>query len=202
MSLAVETQPAAATQQPLARRRWTTEEFYRLMDDGYVREGSSTYLWDGEIIDPMPEKPPHIAVEEFFVDFLVGVYPKDAWTIRADKPLRLREGYEPQPDVMVLRGHRSTFLPRHPTPADVELLLEIAGTTYAFDSGDKLAEYARAAIPAYWIVHLASRTIWVCANPDVERGSFRDCTPFRPGAAIPLGDRAVAVADVFQPFSG
>jgi len=202
MSIAIETQPAAATQQPLARRRWTTEEFYRLMDDGYVREGSSTYLWDGEIIDPRPEKPPHVDVEECLLDLLLDPFPKDAWTIRSDKPLRLRDGYEPQPDVMVLKGPRSSHFGRFPTPADVELLAEISSTTYAFDSGDKLAEYARAAIPAYWIVHLDARMIWVCSNPDVERGLFRDCTPFRPGASIPLADRAIAVADVFLPLSG
>ena len=41
------------------RKRWTTAEFDHLIRSGVLREGSRAFLWDGEIIEPMSENPPH-----------------------------------------------------------------------------------------------------------------------------------------------
>jgi hypothetical protein len=58
MSTAV-LQPVVPPRREL-RKRWTIEEFDRLMVESFLREGSRTYLWDGEIIVPMPETPSHV----------------------------------------------------------------------------------------------------------------------------------------------
>jgi hypothetical protein len=53
-------------------KRWTTAEFDRLVAQGFIEEGSKTYLWEGQIVDPMPEYQPHWnAVCNFFALLLV-----------------------------------------------------------------------------------------------------------------------------------
>lgn len=181
-----------------ARRRWTTEEFRRLVETGFLREGSGEFLWDGEIIEPMPKKRPHINTERVLRELLLARFPGDAWTVDFDSPLELAEGFEPQPDLMVLRGPRATYLERTPTPADVELLVEVSGTTYHHDSGEYLRGYARAGVASYWIVNLAARCIEVHSNPDPASGSYRDRRDYGPGTLVPLGAEPIAVDDVFR----
>ena len=41
-------------------KRWTTAEFDEMVRAGVIREGGPEFLWDGEVIAPMPENRPHI----------------------------------------------------------------------------------------------------------------------------------------------
>ena len=145
------------------KKRWTIAEFDRLVIDGYLREGSRTYLWDSEIIEPMPENPPHVNATMNLLGLLTARLPVADWTINLDKPLVLREGYKPQPDLTVLNGPRSKYRSTTPTATDVALLVEVSDTTYADDSGDFLRQYAAAGIPQYWVVNITGRRVEVYA---------------------------------------
>jgi Uma2 family endonuclease len=156
-------QPAKETLGP--RKRWTTAEFDRLLADGYILEGSSAYLWDGEIIEPMAEDPPHVNALANLIEILRSRLPSTDWTLNQDAPVELSDGYKPQPDVSVLKGPRSTFRRRTPTAADVELLIEIADTTYAQHSRPLLRKYAESGIPQYWIVTIPEKRVEVYSEP-------------------------------------
>jgi len=195
---ATPTSTAIPTAPPFRRRRWTTAEFHRMIDAGILRDGSRTFLWDGEIIEPMPEKPPHVNVENYFREILADHFPRAAWAINQGNPVQLADGFEPQPDLTVLRSPRSAYIGRLPQPADVALLIEIASTSYFYDAGEYLAAYARAAIPLYWIVNLPARRIEVYSDPDAETGTYRTRQDYAPGMAVPLGVGAVAVEEVFR----
>jgi Uma2 family endonuclease len=54
---------------------------------------------------------------------------------------------------------------RHPSPADVSLLVEVSDSTLAIDREDKCRIYARAGIPTYWIVNLVDQQIEVYTSP-------------------------------------
>ena len=191
----------AAADHVLSKGRLSTEAFHRLVREGSLREGSSAFLWDGEIFEPLPKNRPHINVEGDLRDLLAGPFPRDAWTIDVDSPLHLRDGFDPQPDLMVLRGPRSEYRVRAPSPADVALLVEVSSTTYADDSGAYLREYARAAVSTYWIVNLEARRVEVHCDPDAIRGLYRDRRVFGPGDAVPLPmglADLLAVDDIFR----
>ena len=79
----------------LPRHRWTSDEFHRLVDQGILREGSRAFLWDGEIIEPLARKRPHINAEKYLERLLFPLFPDDAWTLDQDSTLFLRDGYEP-----------------------------------------------------------------------------------------------------------
>ena len=55
--------------------------------------------------------------------------------------------------------------PAWPRHDDVALLVEIADTSYAKDSGPKLRRYATFRIPVYWIVDLNRRIVEVRYQP-------------------------------------
>ena len=84
---------------------------------------------------------------------------------RVQGPLRLDRRNEPQPDLMLLRPRADFYRSRHPTAADVLLLVEVADSSLAFDRGPKLALYARHAVPEVWIVDLPGRLVEVCRGP-------------------------------------
>ncbi len=71
---------------------------------------------------------------------------------------------EPEPDIAVVRGEIDDYEDRHPNPADVALVVEIAKSSLAEDR--KLAEtYGGAEIPVYWIVNLVHRQLEIYARP-------------------------------------
>jgi hypothetical protein len=169
-------------------RRWTTAEFDALVADGHLREGSKAFLWDGEIIEPMPENEPHVNAQDNLQRSLASRLPEAEWTIRPAHPLALRDGFKPQPDLVVLSGPRSGYRSRVPGAADAALVVEIADSTYAEDAGDKLPEYALAGIPKFWIVHIRARRIETYSDPVVSSGvgGYATRQDFVIGQAVPL----------------
>jgi Uma2 family endonuclease len=172
----------------LPQRRWTDEEFDQLVGSGIIREGSRAYLWDGEIIEPMVEDNPHFNAVDCLRDMLKSRLPMEAWSVRQNAPIRLAQGYRPQPDLSVVRGSRSTFRRRGrwPEPADIAVIVEVSDTTYYHDSGEFLRKYAEAGIPQYWIVNIPARRIEVYNDPDTDPGSYRNRMDYGLEAAAPL----------------
>ena len=72
--------------------------------------------------------------------------------------------------------------------------VEVSGSTYYFDSGEYLAEYARGGILLYWIVNLSARRIEAYSDPDPARGIYRSRVDHEAGARIAVNG-AVIVAD-------
>jgi hypothetical protein len=155
-----------------ASKRWTTEEFDRLVAEGFIREGSRTYLWNGEIIEPMAENRAHRNAVSRLDRILQARFPEDAWTVDQNTPVELEEGFKPRLDLVVLKGPRERYASHAPTPPDVALLVEVSDSTYADDSGQYLQEYAASRIPQYWIVNIPARRIEVFEKPASAPGQI------------------------------
>ena len=197
------TLPAPTAVPPLQRYRWSSAEFYRLIDAGFIREGSKTFLWDGEIVEPMAENPPHLKTAENLFLLLLERFPRAAWTINQGRPIQLHDGFDPQPDLVIMRGSRDTYSGRLPRPADLAILIEVASTSYAYDSGFYLEAYARAGIPVYWIVNLPARRVELYTEPEAERGIYRTRQDFLSGTSVPVeGAAPIAVDEVLRFATG
>ena len=83
-----------------------------------------------------------------------------------------------------MRGDRKTYLTRHPGPADVGLIVEIANTSLKNDVETKSRVYATAGIPAYWIVNLTDRVVMLFSEP-TKVGSV---TEYRVQKSVPRGE--------------
>ncbi len=84
--------------------------------------------------------------------------------------LRLGPRDEPEPDIALSRAGRE-FPRERPRPNEIALIIEVADSSLAFDLGVKLAKYAGAGIPEYWVVDLNANVIHIFRKP---RGSGYD----------------------------
>ena len=89
---------------PEFRKRWTNDEFDRLMAEGFIREGSRAYLWDGEIYEPMPENHPHLNALSNLVDLLKACFPAVAWTVNQEGPVIFERGLQAPTGRLRLEG--------------------------------------------------------------------------------------------------
>jgi Uma2 family endonuclease len=155
-------------------RRWTGDDLDRMVEAGIVREGAGDYLWDGEIRELIAEDQPHLLAVKNLRKLLEARFPEDAWSVNTGQPVDLREGFRPQPDLVVLRGPDSAFAGKgnRSRPADVAILIEVSASKYAQDSGEYLREYARAEVAQYWIVNLQTRRVEVYKEPDPAQPGY------------------------------
>ena len=63
-----------------------------------------------------------------------------------------------------MRGKAADYFDRHPGPADIVLLVEVCDTSEE-DRTKKLAGYAAAGFPVYWILDLGLRQLEVYRDP-------------------------------------
>ena len=81
-----------------------------------------------------------------------------------------------------------------PAPARyVVMVAEIALTTLGRDIGEKLADYARAGIPDYWIADLEACVMHVMRLPEGDRYRERSVVPFGTPIAVPGTDRTITI---------
>jgi Uma2 family endonuclease len=81
------------------------------------------------------------------------------WQLAIEAPIRIPEFDAPEPALAIILGAREWYDGRHPGPADVGLLIEVADTTHDRDRGVKALAYARGGIQEYWIVSLVDRQV-------------------------------------------
>ncbi|MBD2552133.1 Uma2 family endonuclease [Limnothrix sp. FACHB-708] len=108
----------------------------------------------------------------------------------------------PQPDIAVLRWRSNFYEDGYPTPADVQLLIEVADSTARYDRQVKGVLYARESIGDYWLVDLEQRHLEVYRSPCAD--GYGDRLILQPGetiAPIAFPDRIIAVEQCFAALS-
>jgi hypothetical protein len=71
----------------------------------------------------------------------------------------------PEPDIAVVAQPRAQFKNRHPSPHEVEILVEVADATLALDLGPKQRSYARNALKCLWVADIPSSHLHVFTGP-------------------------------------
>ncbi len=145
-------------------RRFTVEEYHRLAEVGVLHEDDRVELLNGVIVDMMPIGPFHGGSVKR-LNHLFERISRGRWVTSVQDPVHIGEHSEPQPDLLLLRPRDDFYSTRHPEPADVFLLIEVADSTLLIDREEKLPIYARACIPEVWIVNLPERRIEVYTAP-------------------------------------
>ena len=148
-------------------KRWTREEYERLLRLGVLDEDDRVQLIDGEIVEMAPQGPPHATAVGLTQRALQEAY-GPGYHVRAQGPLTVSASSEPEPDVAVIRGDPRDYADEHPQTA--ALVVEVADTTGHFDRVRKGPIYAAAGISGYWVVDLPARVV------DVYRDAAQDAT--------------------------
>jgi Uma2 family endonuclease len=151
--------------EPLASvriKRWTRAEYDRLSAAGYFNPEARLQLIQGEIVEMSPQGAAHATAIRRMTRALETAF-RGGHDIRVQLPIALSDDSEPEPDVAVVRGTIEDYEERHPSTA--VLIGEVADSTLRFDQTRKLAMYAAAGIPEYWVLNLVDRTLDVHREP-------------------------------------
>ena len=175
---------------PLARL--TIEQFEAMVGSGVFTKRDRFVLINGLLVSKVTKNPPHVLVARNVRDELNRVVP-GGWDVRTEAPVRLPPRSEPEPDVSVARGSKNDYATRHPGPADLAMVVEIAESSVSEDRS--LAKiYGPAGIPVYWIVNLKDRQSEVYTLK--QKGGYGKPRIFKPGQSVPVEIDGVVVGEV------
>ncbi|MEH1778672.1 Uma2 family endonuclease [Nostoc sp.] len=169
-------------------KRFTIDEYHRLIELEFLKENDRIELICGELIQMVAKGTPHTVCGSILcrqLDRLLG----DRAVIRGQDPITLSNQSEPEPDVAIARGKDEDYLAHHPYPEDIFLVIEISDSTLDYDQTTKLKIYAEAGISDYWIVNLNVRQLERYSQPyQNAQGEFNYLTK-----QISLPHQSVAV---------
>jgi Uma2 family endonuclease len=172
--------------------RFDADVYHRMAAAGILGPEDRIELIEGEIVDKAPIGSEHNGVTDFLSSLVARAFADGKVHVRVQGPLRIDRRNEPQPDLMLLRPRADYYRSGHPT-ADVLLLVEIVDGSLAYNSGPKLAFYARHGVPEVWVVDHIGGVVEICREPGAEgyverrRVTKGRATPtLMPGLAVDL----------------
>jgi Uma2 family endonuclease len=153
-------------------KRFTIEEYHRLIDLGFLTENDRVELIRGEIMQMAAKGTPHTNCCRNSLRELAALVAGRA-ELQCQDPIVLPSNSEPEPDFAILRKRGDNYRFALPNADDVLLVIEIADSTLKYDQEVKVPLYAEAGISDYWIFNLVKNHLEAYSEPYQELpGSF------------------------------
>ena len=187
MATATEAEPT----QRLEPFELTADVFTQMVESGLFPEDRRVCLLDGRLYEKMAKTRAHGSIGAGINMTLARLMP-GGWSLWPESTLVLDRTNAPLPDFSVIRSgdlYARVDPERYPEARDVGLLIEVAVTSLRKDLTSGLERYARAMIPAYWVVDVSGRRILAHSEPRLTvegRGEYGRVEAFGPGQEIPL----------------
>jgi Uma2 family endonuclease len=189
--------PSRWIQKRLARL--TVDQYEAMVDSGVFTKRDRFTLINGFLVAKMPKSPRHTFIAKNLGKKLKELI-ASGWDVRIADAVRLGDS-EPEPDVSVARGDIEDYADRHPGPADLAMVVEVAASSVSEDR--QMADvYGPAGIPVYWILNVKARQVEVYTRLR-RQGALRYGKPrvFKAGQSVPVMIEGVdvgriAVADI------
>ncbi len=166
------------------------DDYHRMAAFGILQPDERVELVNGQILEKMPKGPAHSALCKR-LEKLLERHLGEQVLVRLQDPIRLNDFSEPEPDLAVVRSDPNFYADRHPTPAEVYLIVEIADTSLSRDLTVKADLYAAAGIEDYWVIDLSRQQLHSFRTPqpdgyerqlilrrqqNIDLQAFPDCT--------------------------
>ena len=145
-------------------KRFTIDEYNRLVELGFFHEDDRVELIRGEILSMVAKGKLHSTCNRRLIRELSNLI-GNRGTLQNQDPIIIPTNSEPEPDIAILRNRDDDYLSSHPTPQDVLLLIEIADSSLKYDQEVKLPLYAEAGISDYWIFNLIENCLETYNEP-------------------------------------
>lgn len=145
------------------RMRWTTSQFHQMGELDWF-EGRHAELIEGEIFQMTAMGSRHVVAVHKAMRALERAFGSGFHT-RAQAPLLLGAGTDPEPDLAVIAGALEDYVDAHPTASAVRLIVEVSDATLERDRSFKASLYAAAGVTDYWVVDVAGRRLEVRRTP-------------------------------------
>jgi hypothetical protein len=176
--------------------RFSVAQYLQMVDAGILGPDDKVELLEGYVVLKMPRNPPHDGTMDVVNEALSKFCPT-GWIVRCQRAVALDDSV-PEPDYALVRGTSRSYIARHPGPADVGLVVEVANTSLDHDIEEKSRIYARSNIVAYWVIDVTNGAVHVFTRPSgpTETPSYADHAVIRPPAAVPFTLDGVAVGPI------
>ena len=168
------------------KARITTAEFLRMCDAGVFEDGKIELI-DGELERMPPPNRAHSFLQTSIVAQLVA--PFGIERVCVEVGIDLGDDTLVGCDVALLQV--PMIEARMLRPGEIVLAIEVAETTVKRDTGVKLAKYAGAGVPNYWVIDPARSIVHVYRDPvDGDYGHF-NTVRFGEPLAVPGTDATI-----------
>jgi Uma2 family endonuclease len=166
--------------------RFSVARYQKMIEVGILTSEDKVELLENYVVLKMPRNPPHDGTIDLMTERLARAVPS-GWRLRVQLTVVFSDS-QPEPDFAIVRGSPRTYLTRHPGPADVGLLIEVADSSLLRDQRDKTRIYARGGIPCYWIANLVDQRIEVYTQPSgpAPVPAYGALQTYQPSDAVPL----------------
>ena len=147
-------------------RRFSVDDYHRMIEAGVLTQDDPVELLEGWVAEKTPRSPRHDSTIELANEALRRVLP-DGFRVRVHSAITTADS-EPEPDLAVVAGAIGANRDRHPGPGEIALIVEVADSSVEYHRRVKADLYARAGIPAYWILNLVSLTLEAHTSPSPD----------------------------------
>lgn len=171
-------------------RKFTVDEYHRMIRIGVLKEGERVELLEGWVIHKMSRNTPH-DVTLSKTDRVIRAALPAGWFVRVQMAVTTPAS-EPEQDLAVVPGVEDDYLASHPTPGQIGFVVEVSDSTLSLDRTAKSRAYAAAGIAIYWILNIPDRQVEVYADP--AGPVYGTTTVYGDSAAVPVVLRGREVA--------
>jgi Uma2 family endonuclease len=169
--------------QQITRRAFTVDDCYRMLEAGILRPDERVELIRGDIIKMSPIGPRHAAAVDRANRAFVRCAGDNA-IVRVQGTTVLDQFSAPQPDVLLLSPKDDFYVKKHPGPADVLLVIEMADSSLDYDTTVKCALYAIMGIREYWVADLQNDIV-ICHSESIPgKDSYLTVREFHRGDSL------------------
>lgn len=162
------------------RRLFTVSEYHKMAEAGILPE-RGVELINGEIINMSPIGTRHALIVNklnWFLNRTLG----EGLFVQVQNPILASDLSEPEPDLALVRFWPDYYVDCLPGGADVALVIEVADTTFTYDTKVKRDIYAAAGIPEYWVIDLNKQKIHVWWN--LQEGNYQNSQVYKKGEIL------------------
>ena len=167
----------------LLRRKFTVEQYHKMVESDILSENDRVELIRGEFIEMSPIGLRHAAC----VKRLNRLFHRnlgDRVLIGVQDPVELNDVSEPQPDVVLLQPREDCYESAPPQASDIFLLVEVADTTVQYDREVKIPLYAEDNIAEVLLVDINGQCVEVYREPTSDR--YQNVQKFEQGKTLSI----------------
>lgn len=180
-------------------RKFTVEEYFRMVDAGVLKPEEKVELMEGEILLMAPTGHRHVAGVIRYTRVLINLA-ANRFSVLIQSTLPLNERSAPEPDLALLKFRDDDYAAGYAGPEDTLLIIEVADSSLNYDRDVKAHIYGRAGIPETWVLNLPGDCIERFTEPGPE--GYGEHAVLRRGgkiAPVSLPDVELAVEDLLLP---
>jgi len=174
----------------IIHRKLSVDEYHKMVEAGILHEDDRVELINGQIVEMSPIGSRHIACVNKTTSVLTRLL-GDTVIVSVQNPVRISDFSEPEPDFSLLKYREDFYANNTPEPEDILWLIEVADSSWEYDTEIKLPLYAQAGMREVWIIDLNRNEIRVHQKPVDDIYSLRSI--YRPGEQVILPSQQISL---------